>query len=45
MLPSFADYADTDNIEFPEGELNPTAMLLQIMGIRPINNLNADDIR
>jgi len=45
MLPSFDDLADTDNIEFPEGEINPTLIILQLMGIRPVNNLNADDIR
>lgn len=42
LLPSFADLAMTDNIEFPEGELNPTAMVLQLMGIRPTDNLNND---
>ena len=45
LLPVFADFAMDDNIEFPMGELNVTAALLNIMGIRPVNNLNADDIR
>lgn len=45
MLPSFSDFEMTDNIEFPMGELNATSALLNIMGIRPVNNLNADDIR
>jgi len=45
LLPSFADMAMTDNIEFPMGEMNATATLLQIMGVRPVNNLNADDAR
>jgi hypothetical protein len=45
MLPSFADFDMTDNIEFPMGELNATSALLTIMGLRPVNNLNADDIR
>lgn len=45
LLPSFADFLWTDNIEFPMGEMNATGALLQIMGIRPVNNLNADDAR
>lgn len=45
VLPQFDDLAMTDNVEFPMGEMNPTAMLLQIMGLRPVNNLNADDAR
>lgn len=45
LLPSFADFAMTDDIQFPEGELNMTAQLLQIMGVRPTNNLNADDVQ
>ena len=45
LLPSFEDLAMTDNIEFPMGEVNATATLLQLMGIRQVNNLNADDAR
>lgn len=45
LLPSFADFAMTDNIEFPMGEMEATMALLQIMGIRPTNNLNADDVQ
>lgn len=45
MLPHFEDFAMTDNIEFPMGELGVTTALLNIMGIRQVNNLNASDIR
>jgi hypothetical protein len=45
LLPSFADFGMEDNINFPMGEMEVTANILQIMGIRPVNNLNADDAR
>ena len=45
LLPSFADFGMDDDINFPMGEMEATANLLQIMGIRPVNNLNADDAR
>ncbi len=45
LLPSFADFGMDDNINFPMGEMEITANILQLMGIRPVNNLNADDAR
>ena len=45
MLPLFSDFLNTDNIEFPMGEINATAVLLNLMGIRPTNNLNTNDVR
>jgi hypothetical protein len=45
LLPSFADFGMDDDINFPMGEMEATASLLQVMGIRPTNNLNADDAR
>jgi hypothetical protein len=45
LLPSFADFGMDDDINFPMGEMESTATLLQIMGVRPVNNLNADDAR
>ena len=45
LLPHFEDFAMTDNIEFPMGEANATMMLLQMMGIRVVNNLNANDAK
>ena len=45
LLPSFADFGMDDDINFPMGEMEITASLLQLMGIRPVNNLNADDAR
>ena len=45
LLPQFSDFAVDDNIEFPMGELNVSAVLLNLMGVRPVNNLNANDIR
>lgn len=45
MLPVFSAFEMEDNIEFPMGEMQVTAALLNIMGIRPVNNFNADDIR
>ena len=45
LLPHFEDFAMTDNIEFPMGEATATMMLLQMMGIRVVNNLNANDAK
>lgn len=45
LLPQFGDFAMTDDITFPMGELGVTTALLNIMGIRQVNNLNASDIR
>jgi hypothetical protein len=42
LLPSFADLAMDDNIEFPMGEVQATAQLLQLIGVRPTDNLNND---
>jgi hypothetical protein len=45
LLPLFEEFTNDDNIEFPMGEMNATSQLLNIMGIRQVNNLNADDLR
>lgn len=45
LLPHFEDFAITDNIEFPTGEAKPTEILMQMMGIRMVNNLNANDAK
>jgi hypothetical protein len=45
LLPHFEDFAMTDNIEFPMGESKATEILMQMMGIRVVNNLNANDAK
>jgi hypothetical protein len=45
LLPHFEDFAMTDNIEFPMGEAKATEILMQMMGIRVVNNLNANDAK
>jgi len=45
LLPHFEDFAMTDNIEFPTGEAKATEILMQMIGIRVINNLNANDAK
>lgn len=45
LLPHFEDFAMTDNIEFPVGEARATDILLNQMGIRVVNNLNANDAK
>ena len=45
LLPHFEDFAMTDNIEFPMGESQATMILLNMMGVRMVNNLNADDAK
>ena len=45
LLPHFEDFAMTDNIEFPVGEARATELLLNQMGIRVVNNLNANDAK
>lgn len=44
LLPLFEEFADTDNIEFPGGEVPAMQMILQMIGIRPTDNIN-DDVR
>lgn len=44
IIPSFMDFNDSDNIEFPYGEKDAMLMILQIMGFRPSDNTN-DNVR
>jgi hypothetical protein len=44
LIPSFMDFADSDNIEFPYGEKDAMLMILQAMGFRPTDNTN-DNVR
>lgn len=42
LIPHFEDFANTDNIEFPMGEAEAAKVILQLMGIRPTDNVNDD---
>ena len=42
LLPVFSDFDDSDNIEFPQGEKQPTDMVLETLGFRPTDNINND---
>lgn len=44
IIPSFMDFGDSDNIEFPYGEKDAMLMILQTMGFRPTDNTN-DNVR
>lgn len=44
LIPHFEDFAMTDNIEFSMGESEAIKAILQLMGVRPTDNVN-DDIK
>lgn len=44
VLPNFNDFDDDDDIQFPSGDVAAMQMILEIMGIRPTDNIN-DDVR
>lgn len=44
IIPSFMDFVDSDNIEFPYGEKDAMLIILQTMGFRPTDNTN-DNVR
>lgn len=44
LIPHFEDFLMTDNIEFPMGEAEAAKTILQLMGIRPTDNVN-DDVK
>lgn len=44
VLPLFSEFEDSDNIEFPQGEIPAMQMILQLMGFRPTDNIN-DGVR
>lgn len=44
LIPHFEDFIMTDNIEFPMGEAEAAKTILQLMGIRPTDNVN-DDVK
>ena len=44
VLPNFNDFDDDDDIQFPSGDVAAMQMILDIMGIRPTDNIN-DDVR
>lgn len=44
LLPLFDEFADTDNIEFPGGEVPAMQMILQTMGFRQTDNIN-DEVK
>ena len=44
MIPHFEDLEMTDNIEFPMGEAEAIKTVLQLVGIRPTDNVN-DDVK
>lgn len=44
LIPNFEDIAMTDNIEFPMGDSEAIKAILQLMGVRPTDNVN-DDVR
>lgn len=42
LLPEFGDFEDTDNIQFPGGDMPAMQMILQIMGVRLTDGVNDD---
>lgn len=42
MVTQFEDLSNDDDVVFPLGELNATQALLQLMGVRPTDNINTD---